>query len=135
MQIESIGYLRPPLKPITATILQPESASFHDLLAVGVIGGIRFPQLLHFRADLDRCQEFVKLLGPFLLPARKNMRVGVQGQREVGMTGWLLHHLGMDSLLEQESRSSVPQVIETDVRQLGLSLENLGVSILHLESL
>ena len=53
------------------------------------------------------------------------MGVDIQGQAYSGVPEPLLHHLGMNSLLKHQARCSVPEIVEANVREIGLPQQHL----------
>ncbi len=75
--------------------------SLHTLQGLGDINGRE--QALHLRCRL-------------LLHASRDVGVGVERQRDVCVSQYLLHYLGADSLLQQERGAAMTQIVGADVR-------------------
>jgi hypothetical protein len=77
--------------------------------------------LVHHRSCLlqaycnPSAEQFVYLLRYFVLHVRQQMRVGIKGDGEVGMSECLLNHLGVGADREHHGDTGVPEVVETDV--------------------
>ena len=77
--------------------------------------------LVHHRSCLlqaycnPSAEQFVYLLRYFVLHVRQEVRVGIKGDGDVGMSECLLNHLGVGADREHQGGTGVPEVVEADV--------------------
>jgi hypothetical protein len=72
-------------------------------------------------------QHRVEPFGRARLHVRRDVRVGVQGLRDVRVTQHLLHHLGVFTVLQHEGRRGVSECVEGHLGQVATSAQRREV--------
>lgn len=70
-------------------------------------------------------EKRVELIGGGAAHARDQVAVNIEGHADRGVAEPFLHHLGMDTLREEQRRRRVPQRVERHIGQAGTKHDQL----------